>query len=541
MAENRKEKGTLRLACFQCRAKRIRCGGVKPVCPVGSLPSALWSFRRVSPDADTKACEKHQTQCEWPASRKRKRTRAEMEAEREAVRQSAEQYPQHSAERHLLPGNVVPKGRSLHSPLGASVFEHSPQAHFTENLLSENLRYSGSNQPDPSKAFWRNEEAEPPSLNLFYYRLVSCSMLYGSADPQSGLTSMHPRTNRVDLRLQRNPESMCAAPLTSREDETRPPTPVAMPLFDSTGMPLPHVHGPLFDLYFRHVSHHFPSFSRRRMSERFATNTMSHLIANSICAIGARFSDQAQGDPAKASAPFITKAQEFVVSSLHIPTHDTCSALLLLAWACYGQGSESGLWQFGGLAIRMCIDLGAHEVIETYESPAHQLRIKRLLWSIYITDRVISFATGRKVTLTDDMIEVPLPEDADFFPDSSRDTECDPIEMVEPVPFVQLVKLMVICGRLANVLNGRRGRKMTFGEEPDTSREELPKLQISLIQFISTLPPSLQWTLDNFKHQQARGHGVSGVLLSSLTYRQSLWPCISGRMPFSLSSITLSS
>jgi len=274
-------------------------------------------------------------------------------------------------------------------------------------------------------------------------------------------------------------------------------------------MPFPHIYTPLFDLFHRRMGQHFPSVSRRRMTERFESGTMSQFLANCICALGARFTDEAKSNPAKASAPFIAKAQELITPLLHLPTSDICSGLLILSWACYGQGSESGLWQFSGMSIRMAIDLGFHEQIETYESPAHLIRTRLLFWSMFVTDRIIAFATGRPASIPEDVIEIPLPEDSDFYPDPANDMPTDPVQMVEPVPFVQLTKLMVICGRISNVLNGRRGRARTLVNTSEPLAEQLAELQVRLVQFVSGLPNSLQWSVENFKHQQARGHGVS--------------------------------
>lgn len=273
-------------------------------------------------------------------------------------------------------------------------------------------------------------------------------------------------------------------------------------------MPLPHIYTPLFDLFFTHMSQHFPSVSRQRMNERFESGTMSQFQANCICALGARFSQEAQDNPTLACAPFIAKAQELIVPLLHLPTSDVVTGLLLLAWACFGQNSESGQWQYSGMAIRMAIDLGHHEVSDIYESPAHLVRTRLLFWSLFITDRIVAFAIGRPASLPEDIIEIPLPEDQDFFPDPARNTLADPMELVEPVPFVQLVKLMIICGRISNVLNGRRGRARTLVSTKEPLAEQLGELQVRLVRFISGLPPSLQWSVDNFKRQHARGHAV---------------------------------
>jgi hypothetical protein len=282
-----------------------------------------------------------------------------------------------------------------------------------------------------------------------------------------------------------------------------------MDLFDPSGMPYLHIRTPLFEIFFKHMSQHFPSLSYQRVTERFESGTMSNFLVNCICALAARFSEDAKSSPPRACVAFIAKAQELVVPLLHLPAHDVVTGLIMLSWANFGQNSESGLWQYSGMAIRMAIDIGLHEVSEIYESQAHVTRTRLLFWTIYVTDRIVAFATGRPTTIPDDLIEIPLPVDADFFPDPSRNTPDSLPEPVEPIAFVYIVKLMIICGRISDVLNGRRGRARTLVESAEPLAEVLVGLQTQLVQMYSDLPETLKWSSDNFKHQESRGHGVS--------------------------------
>lgn len=308
---------------------------------------------------------------------------------------------------------------------------------------------------------------------------------------------------------------MTAAPQSETdEQQIKIPTPSRGPnieLFDASGMPHMTVWEPLFELFLVNMSQHFPSVSRMRMGERFETGTMSQFLASCICACGARFASDAKDRQTQACAPFIAKAQELLVPLVHLPTTEATTGLLMLAWANYGQNSESGLWQYSGMSIRMGIDIGIHENSEVYESPAHVIRTRHLFWTLFITDRVVAFATGRPASIPEDIIEIPLPEDKDFFPDPARNMPGYPTEQVEPVPFVYFVRLMIICGRISNVLNGRRGRARTLVNSAEPLAEQLAELQMKLVQFVANLPATLKWSADNFKHQHGRGHGVSHI------------------------------
>ena len=73
---------------------------------------------------------------------------------------------------------------------------------------------------------------------------------------------------------------------------------------------------------------------------------------------------------------------------------------------------------------------------------------------------------------------------------------------------------MVLCGRIATVLNGRRGRPRTLTGPTDAGPHVLSGLQTQLVHFYSNLPDVMKWSVDNFKHQEQRGHGVSPLVLS---------------------------
>ncbi|WWC59823.1 uncharacterized protein I303_102385 [Kwoniella dejecticola CBS 10117] len=345
------------------------------------------------------------------------------------------------------------------------------------------------------------------SLEVYYYRF-------------SGSTAMTPGINRVNLRLRKR---KAESPFTDVPNPESPhsPAPLLPPisdLFDEEGMPYPHIREPLFELFFQHLSQHFPAPSRQRMKERFESGTMSQFLAHSICAIAARFAPSPLDNPTQACAPFLSKAQNMLVPMMQLPSTETCSGLILLAWASYGQGSDTGLWQLSGMGIRMGLEIGLHKVSEMYDSPQHVVRCRLLFWTLFVTDRILAFAEGRETMIDDDIIEIPLPKDSDFFPDPARSTPEYPYEITEPVPFVYFTKLMVIVGRISNVLNGRRGKPRTLVPTVDAEQQSklLTELQIRLIEFVANLPESLRWNLDNLKHQQQRGH--SGILLALHLY-----------------------
>lgn len=64
-------------------------------------------------------------------------------------------------------------------------------------------------------------------------------------------------------------------------------------------------------------------------------------------------------------------------------------------------------------------------------------------------DRLLSLGTGRTVTITDDIIEVPLPAESELAPALNDGNETLP---ALPNPFCRVVCLFTICGRVSNIL-----------------------------------------------------------------------------------------
>lgn len=403
-----------------------------------------------------------------------------------------------------MPG-VAPDFAPQQQPMGGDLSALGPLAgFFHDNSPGTDMRLLTALD---QTAYLSGDPGEDDEVELYYYRF-------------SGTTALNPGINRISLKLHRRnagstaPEPEPGDGATPGSDQARSmrPPPAPADLFDATGLPHKHVWDPIFEKFLRYGSQHFPSVSRRRMQERYESGTMSAFLANCILAIGARFGGEADADGVAACAPFVAKAQELVIPLLHLPAYDVATGLLMLAWASYGQNSDSGLWQYSGMAMRMAIDLGVHENSEMFEDQAHLVRTRLLFWTLFITDRVVAFATGRPASIPEDIIEIPLPEDADFFPDPARNTPQFAPEPIQPVPFVYLTRLMIICGRISNVLNGRRGRVRTLVATDEPLAQQLAELQAHLVKFYASLPDQMRWSADNFKYQHGRGHG--GTFLS---------------------------
>ncbi|KAG5652111.1 hypothetical protein H0H81_006285 [Sphagnurus paluster] len=469
------------LACMRCRTKRARCSGDKPVC---------------------RACEKAKEECLWPSGRRRKRTRREMEEEERRERAAA------------VGGDG--RGSGIQMRIGAISWDQAEQHHHQHHQpasLSLDLKHPLSIDPQWTDYAAMNQMWAPPLFSPADAREKDASQLVRALEAQvafidgdparnedlelyyyrfSGSTAIHPGINRISLKLQPLSSSQhTSSPVASASSPSAsthfvPPTP-ALPsasfpytdadsdLFDAHALPKPHIYLPLLETFFRTMGRHFPSVNRKRMEERLETGTMNFIR--------------------------LRKRHR------------------------------------SRMAIRMAMDLGLHEISEIYESPAHVVRTRLLFWSLFVTDRILAFSTGRPPTISEDIIEIPLPSNEDFVPDPARSDPAAAAEAPQPTPFVHMVRLMVLCGRIASVLNGRRGKARTLvgegaswggwgsagagsgagaglggmgdGSGGGGEEEVLKGLQTHLVEFYKDLPEGMKWSVDAFKCQEARGHGVS--------------------------------
>ncbi|OXB38059.1 hypothetical protein J007_02164 [Cryptococcus neoformans] len=104
-------------------------------------------------------------------------------------------------------------------------------------------------------------------------------------------------------------------------------------------------------------------------------------------------------------------------------------ALLMTTFYAFRSVSGPSLWLLGGFAMRICIEMGLHRKRSTGDLLQDELR-KRIFWSAYAFDRLISHASGRPVSIADQDIDVDMPLDIDS-------SITDPVELHAAVAALQ--------------------------------------------------------------------------------------------------------
>ncbi|KAL4863745.1 hypothetical protein BDV12DRAFT_177167 [Aspergillus spectabilis] len=93
---------------------------------------------------------------------------------------------------------------------------------------------------------------------------------------------------------------------------------------------------------------------------------------------------------------------------------ENVEAMTLLVIYHLRSASSQGVWYMIGLAMRTAIDLGLHrKANEINLDPITAQMRRRLFWTVYYLERVVSMSLGRPFSIADRHIDLPLPIDVD--------------------------------------------------------------------------------------------------------------------------------
>lgn len=230
--------------------------------------------------------------------------------------------------------------------------------------------------------------------------------------------------------------------------------------------------------------------------------TLPSILANAICAMTARFSDWAEltrKPPKSAGEPFSEMAKTLIVPMLSWPSLDVIEALILLSYAEFGAGSDSGLWMYSGMGMRMAMDLGIqHEsTIQSLPTPAEQAKARWLFWSgCYAIDRITCFGTGRPVTMLEHAIDC-LP------PKIDPGSDCFYAS--------QIIQILLRRGRMGELLN-RKDDALKINEK----KTKLMEMWQECATYFQSLPSSCAFSVQSFKRAASNNEGAAFLFLHVL-------------------------
>ncbi|CEP14954.1 hypothetical protein [Parasitella parasitica] len=181
----------------------------------------------------------------------------------------------------------------------------------------------------------------------------------------------------------------------------------------------------MVDLYFTYLFSGTPIFDETILRADIRDRKCSDFLLLSLFAACARFSDRpdVKETPAwHAGEKYAEKARGLILKAVDEPSISNLQGLTLLCLHEYGCGRGPRSWMYGGMAIRMAMELGLHEDLDedengndnhTLEKLMQQETRRRLFWTIYSIDKFSSAATGRPSSLQDTFCTAFLPAKVD--------------------------------------------------------------------------------------------------------------------------------
>ncbi|KAM0746562.1 hypothetical protein T439DRAFT_329671 [Meredithblackwellia eburnea MCA 4105] len=136
-----------------------------------------------------------------------------------------------------------------------------------------------------------------------------------------------------------------------------------------------------------------------------------------IFAIGARLVKSAPAGGLATPEQYYDKAMNHL--EIIVVRHDlkNVQALMLMVMYYFRSSDSPSVWFVCGIIIRLCVSLGLHRKLRgpraaTISPYVLQLR-KRLFWTAYYLDRMMSMSLGRPMGISDRDIDIDLPLDLD--------------------------------------------------------------------------------------------------------------------------------
>ncbi|CCF49939.1 uncharacterized protein UHOR_03914 [Ustilago hordei] len=289
-----------------------------------------------------------------------------------------------------------------------------------------------------------------------------------------------------------------------------------------------------FQVYVNAVGEQMPGLDTEAIGSRIQDGSISALLANALCAIGASFYERDGLRPPSADAlsskVYSERARALIGGALQNPHLEAILALGVMAIRDILMGQMVSAAAITSSAVRLCMQLDLHRARPAQHrqpSPAfeaaphsapeseHGGRAQKLIaddvfWMTYCLDRITSIATARPLIIKDHDIDT-------IFPATMRKGE--------PCIFAALVRQLHYLGRLAEVAlstNGGAAVGGGSGAERERAREtEIAAIGADLVSQYESLPSVLQLGSANLRRAHEKGESISFLQLH-LTHNMAL-------------------
>ncbi|RDW74926.1 hypothetical protein BP6252_06068 [Coleophoma cylindrospora] len=180
-----------------------------------------------------------------------------------------------------------------------------------------------------------------------------------------------------------------------------------------------------------------------------------------------------------------------------------CLALLSVCSAGWNTLAQS--WKWGGQAVRAAQDLGLHRspARGSNETLKEEL-CRRVWWSVYGLDRLLSVCLGRPVAVEDADCDCEIPLDLDddelaahcrILPEQ-RPTTIGPSRMSGFIAFSRLCQISAKIVRAMNPLKSRRKRRKNTTEKAN-AQKLVDSFDLELVGWLQSIPDSIKFSANS--------------------------------------------
>ncbi|EKG14886.1 hypothetical protein MPH_07926 [Macrophomina phaseolina MS6] len=188
------------------------------------------------------------------------------------------------------------------------------------------------------------------------------------------------------------------------------------------------------------------------------------------------------------SAQFFKNAMVYFYGALSSGNMAALDALLLQVSYSFFNRVGSNTWYLVGSAIRLAVGMGLHtapnDITRLLPLDVQEYR-KRLFWSLYMMDRVVSISLGRPFGIRDDDVEVSFfteVDDENILPD--RILPQPPLKASEMAVPLHILALRRIAGEIFEQVYSNKNRLL-----PPADRDEILRgLHAKLVEWRRTMP-----------------------------------------------------
>lgn len=273
----------------------------------------------------------------------------------------------------------------------------------------------------------------------------------------------------------------------------------------------------LVDLYFEQLHYTFPALYKPSFMQQYRqwlsssessqvdAGFLSVFFAVCACSSGLLPRDAAQ-QLRFPGLEYYQKALVIHYSTTGQASLETVQCLALLALCTAGWNTLTQSWKFAGQAVRAAQDLGLHANLHPEPSPEMQAAVteqiaRRVWWSVYGLDRLISVCLGRPMAVDDDDCTCELPSNladdqigkVEKHNDENRDSTLS--TNLPMTGFIVFSKLCRIAGQI--VRSSRTLQRLRHSKSVSRvkeARKRMRRLDKDLSKWLQQLPDTIKFS-----------------------------------------------